>query len=106
VQTGEVKLLVLLTKADKLNRKEGADSLRKAQEVLGEISSEEADISITLFSALNKTGVGDVAEILQGWAASPEQAAEVEQNRLLAVAAREAALQAEGEGLNGEFDQD
>ena len=28
VQTGEVKLLVLLTKADKLNRKEGAEALR------------------------------------------------------------------------------
>ena len=106
VQTGEVKLLVLLTKADKLNRKEGADSLRKAQEVLGEISSDDADIGITLFSALNKTGVGDVAEILQGWAASPEEAAAVEQNRLLAVAAREAALLADGEGLDGEFDED
>ena len=106
VQNGEVKLLVLLTKADKLNRKEGADSLRKAQEVLAEISSDEADIGITLFSALNKTGVGDVAEILRGWAASPEEAAEVEKARLLAVAAREAALQAGGEGLNGEFDED
>lgn len=74
VRSGEVKLLVLLTKADKLNRKEQADSLRQAQEVLGDLVTEEADIGITLFSSLNKQGVGDVAEILHGWAASPERA--------------------------------
>ncbi len=50
VVNGEVKLLVLLTKADKLNRKEQAESLRRAQEVLGEVSTEESDIGITLFS--------------------------------------------------------
>ena len=65
---GEVKLLVLLTKADKLNRKEQAESLRRAQEVLGEVSTEESDIGITLFSALKRQGVGDAAEILQHWA--------------------------------------
>lgn len=69
VQTGEVKLLVLLTKADKLNRKEGAQSLRDAQGVLGEIGSEQADIGITLFSALNRLGLEDVAETLHGWVA-------------------------------------
>jgi GTP-binding protein len=74
VATGEVKLLVLLTKADKLNRKEGAESLRKAQAVLADLSTDESDIGVTLFSALNKHGVSDVAEVLQGWAASPEQA--------------------------------
>ena len=65
VVNGEVKLLVLLTKADKLNRKEQAESLRRAQEVLGEVSTEESDIGITLFSALKRQGVGDAAEILQ-----------------------------------------
>lgn len=74
VRTGEVKLLVLLTKADKLNRKESTDALRKAQDVLGELSTEDADIGVTLFSALKKTGVSDVAEILQGWAAPDELA--------------------------------
>jgi GTP-binding protein len=68
VINGEVKLLVLLTKADKLNRKEQAESLRRAQEVLGELSTEEADIGITLFSSLKRQGIGDAAEILQQWA--------------------------------------
>lgn len=68
VITGEVKLLVLLTKADKLNRKESDQALRQAQQVLGEMGSEVSDISVTLFSALKKQGVGDVAQILQSWA--------------------------------------
>ena len=42
-----------------------AESLRRAQEVLGEVSTEESDIGITLFSALKRQGVGDAAEILQ-----------------------------------------
>jgi GTP-binding protein len=74
VRNGEVKLLVLLTKADKLNRKEQAESLRAAQAVLGEIATEEADMGIALFSSLSKLGVGDAAEVIKGWAASPEVA--------------------------------
>ncbi|MEK8086591.1 ribosome biogenesis GTP-binding protein YihA/YsxC [Aquabacterium sp. A3] len=69
VRSGEVKLLVLLTKADKLNKKEQAESLAKAQEALGTVVTDEADVGITLFSALKKIGVGDVAQVLQGWAA-------------------------------------
>lgn len=67
VQTGEVRLLVLLTKADKLNRKEGAQSLRDAQGVLAEVGSDEADIGLTLFSALNRQGLEDVAQTLRQW---------------------------------------
>jgi len=74
VQTGEVKLLVLLTKADKLNRKEGADALRGAQAVLAELSSDTADIGVSLFSALKRQGVDDVAETLHGWLAGAEKA--------------------------------
>lgn len=74
VQTGEVKLLVLLTKADKLNRKEAAESMRQAQEVLAEVVTDESDVGLVLFSALKKQGVGDVALALQEWTASPEQA--------------------------------
>ena len=74
VRNGEIKLLVLLTKADKLNRKESADSLRQAQEVLSELATDEADISIALFSSLKKIGVGDAAETIKQWAASPELA--------------------------------
>lgn len=74
VRNGEVRLLVLLTKADKLNRKEQAESMRAAQAVLAELSTDESDINLTLFSALNKTGVGDVSRTLQSWALSPEDA--------------------------------
>jgi len=74
VRNGEVKLLVLLTKADKLNRKEGAEALRKAQDVLADLATEEADIGITLFSSLKKMGVEDAAMTLKGWAATPEVA--------------------------------
>jgi GTP-binding protein len=69
---GEVRLLVLLTKADKLNRKEGADSLRKARAVLAALSTDQSDLRITLFSSLKRQGVGEVAEILQGWMVPPD----------------------------------
>lgn len=75
VGTGEVKLLVLLTKADKLNRKESAEALRNAQAVLGEVATDEADVGVTLFSALNKTGVEDVAQTLRAWVPAPPSAA-------------------------------
>ena len=64
---GSVKLLVLLTKSDKLNRAEANAALATAQEVLGEVSTDEADVSVTLFSALKKSGVGDAASVLHGW---------------------------------------
>ncbi|AKJ31212.1 ribosome biogenesis GTP-binding protein YihA/YsxC [Caldimonas brevitalea] len=73
VSSGQVKLLVVLTKADKLNRKEQAQALRDAQQVLGEFVTDEADIGITLFSALNKSGLEDLALTLHGWA-HPEPA--------------------------------
>jgi GTP-binding protein len=68
VITGEVKLLVLLTKSDKLNRREANAALAGAQQVLGELASEQADVGVTLFSALAKDGVEDVAVTLRGWA--------------------------------------
>ena len=64
---GEVRLLVLLTKADKLGRSDAAQALRAAQEVLAEFGTENADIGVTLFSALSRQGLGDVAEVLHGW---------------------------------------
>ncbi|HEY1089485.1 MAG TPA: ribosome biogenesis GTP-binding protein YihA/YsxC [Burkholderiaceae bacterium] len=68
VGSGEVKLLVLLTKADKLNRKEADAALRATQAVLAELATDESDVSVTLFSALKRTGIGDVAQILHEWA--------------------------------------
>jgi GTP-binding protein len=68
VGNGEVKLLVLLTKADKLNRKEGQAALEGATEVLGRVSTEASDVGVTLFSALKKSGVDDAAQTLYEWA--------------------------------------
>lgn len=67
VGNGAVKLLVMLTKSDKLNRKEARDALSAAQAALGEMTTDEADVGVTLFSALDKTGVGDAALLLHGW---------------------------------------
>ncbi len=67
---GEVRLLAVLTKADKLNKREGQAALVDAQAVLGDYSSEAADIGVTLFSALSRNGLGDMAEVVHAWAKS------------------------------------
>ena len=68
VTAGEVSLLVVLTKADKLNRKEGAAILAQVQKDLGVLATDESDIAVTLFSALSKQGLEDVAEVIYDWA--------------------------------------
>ena len=65
---GEVRLLALLTKSDKLNRSQGQVALAKAQDVLAEVSTESSDIGVTLFSALSRQGLEDVAQTIHGWA--------------------------------------
>jgi GTP-binding protein len=67
VGTGEVRLLVLLTKADKLNRGENQRAMQAAQGVLADLGTDDADIGITPFSALNRQGLGDVATALHAW---------------------------------------
>lgn len=67
VNSGEVKLLVLLTKADKLNRTEAQRSLEATQQALGELATDQADIGVSLFSALKRTGLDDAAMALHGW---------------------------------------
>jgi len=67
VSNGSVKLLVLLTKSDKLNRSESTAALATAQAVLGELATPEADVGITLFSALKKVGIEDAATLLRSW---------------------------------------
>ncbi len=67
VTNGEVRLLVVLTKADKLNRREAAAALQAAQQPLGEIAGEASDIGVTLFSALSRDGLDDLAETVHGW---------------------------------------
>jgi GTP-binding protein len=74
VRTGEVKLLVLLTKADKLTKTEARAAVDAAQEVLGEFVTEASDIGVTPFSSLRRMGVEDVAETLRAWIdAAPER---------------------------------
>jgi GTP-binding protein len=67
VMDGRVRLLVLLTKADKLNRRQADAALARAQAVLAGLASDEADIGVTLFSALTGRGQADVAETLWSW---------------------------------------
>lgn len=71
VATGEVRLLVLLTKADKLNRSDAQTALAQAHSTLAEVSTEEADIAVALFSALNRQGVDDAACCLHAWTRPP-----------------------------------
>ncbi|WP_348753366.1 ribosome biogenesis GTP-binding protein YihA/YsxC [uncultured Aquincola sp.] len=100
VGTGEVKLLVLLTKADKLSRKEADAAVRGATEVLGQVSTDDADVSLSLFSALKRSGVGDAAETLHDWvhpagkpaAAADEEASQASTADAAPVPAESAAL--------------
>ena len=69
IYAGEVRLLVLLTKADKLTQKERAKILADTQEQLAAYAlTEEADIGVALFSALKNIGVADAAHCLHEWA--------------------------------------
>lgn len=67
LRNGSVRLLVLLTKADKLSRREAAASLEATSAALGEFASESSDIGVVLFSALTRGGLDDVATALYGW---------------------------------------
>jgi len=75
VASGEVRLLVLLTKADKLSRSEAARALAAAQKVLAELATDHADISVALFSALSRQGLGDAALVLRSWLPEPAEPA-------------------------------
>jgi GTP-binding protein len=76
IYAGEISLLVLLTKADKLNRKEQTEILAKTQELLASyVLTEQSDIGVSLFSALKGQGIADAARQLHEWVA-PRPAAE------------------------------
>jgi len=62
-----LKFLLVLTKADKLNKNEGAKALSIARLQAG-------GGEVRLFSALKKTGVDDVAQLLWHWAHPVEKA--------------------------------
>ena len=67
VKTGEIKLLVLLTKADKLTKTEGKQAIEAASQVLADYTTEASDIAVTLFSSMRRLGVEDVAEQMMAW---------------------------------------
>jgi len=67
VASGEVRLLVLLTKADKINRRDGQRALAEAQQLLGAIATDHSDIGVALFSALSGAGQDDAAMALREW---------------------------------------
>jgi GTP-binding protein len=69
VRTGEVRLLALLTKADKLTKTEIRAAVASAQDVLGEFVTEDSDIGVAPFSSLRRTGLEDAAETLRSWLA-------------------------------------
>ena len=65
---GSVKLLALLTKVDKLNRRDTDAALRAAGDVLGGAATEASELSLAPFSATSRVGVGDAARVLHAWA--------------------------------------
>ncbi|HZV92875.1 MAG TPA: ribosome biogenesis GTP-binding protein YihA/YsxC [Caldimonas sp.] len=65
IGNGTVRLLVLLTKTDKLSRQQTATALADAGKTLESIATEAADVSLVPFSALRGQGVGDVAAFLR-----------------------------------------
>jgi len=70
VASGDVKLLALLTKADKISRHDAQRCLGTAQRVLAELATEHSDIGVSLFSAVSGEGLDDVALTLHSWAAN------------------------------------
>ena len=67
---GAVRLLVLMTKSDKLTRSAAAQALSSAQSLLAQACPEHADVSVSLFSALKGVGIDDAAMVLRAWALS------------------------------------
>ncbi len=67
VMDGSVRLLVLLTKADKLSRREADAALARTQAALAGLASDESDIGLALFSSQSGQGLDDVAQALWSW---------------------------------------
>ena len=65
IGNGSVKMLVLLTKADKLSRSNVDKALIDAAEVIEQYATEASDVSLVAFSALRGQGIADVATFLR-----------------------------------------
>ena len=94
---GSCRLLVLLTKIDKLKRADRARALFEAEGVLADLTARsvpgdpegahaddsgsasesdgDADVSLSPFSTVDRTGVEDIAMLLHGWTRAPAPAA-------------------------------
>ncbi len=72
---GDMRVLALLSKADKLSRREQASALAGAQTRL----PARANVHLALFSSTTRLGVEECRRLLEGWiaGAGPEQAAEI-----------------------------
>lgn len=65
---GSVKMLVLLTKADKLPRRKVDAALAEAGRIIELYATDASDVSLVAFSALRGEGVADVAAFLRAGA--------------------------------------
>lgn len=66
---------VLLTKADKLNSNESANSLREARRVLAEYRQQypgDAPLTAQLFSSLKRKGIEPAQQVVANWLCLPE----------------------------------
>ncbi|MGR8930072.1 MAG: ribosome biogenesis GTP-binding protein YihA/YsxC [Gammaproteobacteria bacterium] len=63
-ENSKLPLHILLTKADKLKYGAAKNTLLKVQKELGRI---DIVVTLQLFSALNKTGIDDIHQILDEW---------------------------------------
>ena len=71
IGNGAVKMLVLLTKADKLSRRALDEALGRAQDTIAPLIGESADVGVAPFSALSRQGVDDAAVWLHRSTAVP-----------------------------------
>jgi GTP-binding protein len=65
IGNGSVKMLVLLTKADKLPRRKVDAALTEAGQVIQHYATDASDVSLVAFSALRGQGIADVAVFLR-----------------------------------------
>ena len=65
IGNGSVKMLVLLTKADKLPRRKVDAALTEAGQVIQHHATDASDVSLVAFSALRGQGIADVAVFLR-----------------------------------------
>ena len=74
VGNGSVRLLALLTKIDKLNRRDTNRAVAEATNVIEQAATDESDFAVATFSALSRTGVDDVALFLDQCVHAPSPA--------------------------------